>query len=231
MYCAGCGVKLAEGEPRCPLCHLEAYHPALPVQRGKRPYPQKANPTKRQRQSALATFLTALMAAVLIFTLVCNFQVSNNVSWWKYVALSFALVYFMWVLPMWLPRIPPVYLVGADFVAVGGYLALLNLFIGSDWFLPFAFPTLGFFALVTLTSYILILLIPRSALLVLGSDMLAIGAFSLLCEFLLDYTFSLARGFQWSLYVLTAWCLFGAFLLLVALYSPLRRALSKKLFL
>jgi hypothetical protein len=153
------------------------------------------------------------------------------VSWWKYVALSFALLYFVWVVPMWLPPIPPFFLLSANFVAIGGYLALLNLFMKGDWFLPFAFPTVGFVALLTLASYLLISLVSRSVLFVLGADMLLCGAFTLLCEFLLDRTFHLTVGFSWSLYVLTACALCGGFVLLVAFYAPLRRALSKKLFL
>ena len=29
MYCANCGVKLADTENRCPLCGTEAYHPDI----------------------------------------------------------------------------------------------------------------------------------------------------------------------------------------------------------
>lgn len=231
MYCAKCGVRLAQGEEACPLCHLRAYHPDLPTPQGARPYPKKAQVNQRQKRNAQATFLTVLVTSVLIFTLVCNLQGTQSVSWWRYVALSFALLYFVWVVPMWLPPIPTFVLLSADFVAVGGYLALLNLFTKEDWFLPFAFPTLGFFALLTLASYLLILLVRHSTLFVIGSDMLLCGAFMLLCEFLLDRTFCLTLGFSWSLYVLTACALCGAFLLLVALYASLRRALSKKLFL
>ncbi len=230
MYCARCGVRLAESERACPLCHLPAYHPELPPQGTKRPYPAKEAPTKRARQTASAIVLTALMVAVLIFTFVCNLQLSQSVSWWKYVALSFALLYFVWVLPMWLPKIPSPFLLGADFVAVGGFLSLLNLFVDGDWFLPFAFPALGWTAAVAFSAWALCHYLPRRRLLVLGSEMVAAGPFMLLLEFLLDYTFGLSHGFQWSLYVLTAWCLFGGIVLLIALCRPLRRALSKKLF-
>lgn len=29
MYCMNCGVKLGQGEKKCPLCGLPAYHPDL----------------------------------------------------------------------------------------------------------------------------------------------------------------------------------------------------------
>ena len=29
MYCARCGVKLADTEQRCPLCGTKAYHPDI----------------------------------------------------------------------------------------------------------------------------------------------------------------------------------------------------------
>ena len=39
MYCVKCGVELADGESKCPLCGTTAYHPDVPVTDAKPPYP------------------------------------------------------------------------------------------------------------------------------------------------------------------------------------------------
>ncbi len=230
MYCARCGIKLAQSERACPLCHLVAFHPDLLAQTADRPYPDTVRQRPRVARTAGAVLLTAIVFVVLIFTLVCNLKLTGNVSWWKYVSVSMGLMYFIWILPMWFAPIPKEILTFFDFIAVGGFLSLVNLFAKTDWFLSFAFPTLGFLALLVFAVWMLIKYIPKCLFFTIGGAFVGLGAFMLLLEFLMDYTFRLPYGFQWSLYVLTAMCLFGGVFLLIGFCRPLRQALSKKLF-
>lgn len=49
MYCMNCGVKLGQGEEKCPLCGLPAYHPNLKRSPGPSLYPAEWTAPEAER--------------------------------------------------------------------------------------------------------------------------------------------------------------------------------------
>ena len=49
MYCMNCGVKLGQGEEKCPLCGLRAYHPDLKRTPGTPLYPREWHAPEAER--------------------------------------------------------------------------------------------------------------------------------------------------------------------------------------
>ena len=69
MYCVKCGVRLQEGAERCPLCQTpvwdpEGAAPAAPTFSDRYPTPP------RSRRYPIMAFLTALMAAICLSSLI-----------------------------------------------------------------------------------------------------------------------------------------------------------------
>ncbi len=142
MYCMNCGVRLGEGEKRCPLCGTRAYHPDLPCPEGKPLYPSQWSPPEPER-SSFRFFLTVLGLAAAVICLLVDLGLWKRVTWSGYALGGIAVAYILLALPLWFRRPNPVVLLPADFAAMGLYLLYIDLKTGGDWFLSFAFPVTG----------------------------------------------------------------------------------------
>ena len=64
-YCVHCGVKLGEGEKRCPLCQTPVYDPAEPHPApAPKPYPVRTPEQELKRSKRFLLTLSALTAKV-----------------------------------------------------------------------------------------------------------------------------------------------------------------------
>lgn len=158
MYCMNCGVRLGEGESRCPLCGLRAYHPELPKQSGDSLYPKQWVAPEPERTS-MRFLLTVIGLVAGVVCLLVDLGLWGRVTWSGYVLGGLAVAYALLALPLWFRRPNPVLLLPVDFVAVGLYLLYINLKNGGGWFLSFAFPVTGIAcvlttAVVALTHYL-----------------------------------------------------------------------------
>ena len=230
MYCVKCGVRLQEGVDRCPLCDTPVWDPegakaAEPTFSDRYPAPLKS------RRYPIMAFLTALMAAICLSSLIYCLTKYHAVSWSGFVMLACALVYFAGTFPFWFKRREPLIFVPLAFALACGYLLYVCLKTGGHWFLPFAFPVTGMAFIVTYLGAGIALLRfkPRTKLRLIGLLFILTGGFTMLLEFFLHITFKV-RMFNWSLYSAGFFGLLGAFLFASSLIRPLRRAMYKKLF-
>ena len=138
MYCMNCGVRLGEGETRCPLCGLRAYHPDIPRQVGEPLYPRQWVAPEPERTSMRFLFTIIALAAAAVCLLV-DLSLWSRVTWSGYVLGALAVAYVLLALPLWFRRPNPVVLLPVDFVAVGLYLLYINLKTGGGWFYPSPF--------------------------------------------------------------------------------------------
>ena len=121
MYCMNCGVRLGEGESRCPLCGLRAYHPELPKQSGDSLYPKQWVAPEPERTS-MRFLLTVVGLVAGVVCLLVDLGLWGRVTWSGYVLGGLAVAYALFALPLWFRRPNPVLLLPVDFVAVGLYL-------------------------------------------------------------------------------------------------------------
>lgn len=229
MYCALCGVKLADSETHCPLCGTAAYHPEIPRKRGLPNYPQDHYPEQVASPKLIHILLITLFLIPMVITLLCDLRISGAVTWSGHVIGALLLAYVVLVLPGWFSRYHAVIFVPCSFGALGLYLLYINCATSGDWFLSFAFPVVGFMGLLVSCVVTLLRYIRRGRLYIYGGALMALGAFMPLMEFLLNYTFHLKFVF-WSVYPLVVLMLLGGMLIFIAIYKPARRAMERKFF-
>lgn len=229
MYCVNCGVKLADTETVCPLCGVTAYHPDILREKAEPLYPQQRYPEQVSTLGALIIVTAAFLLPILI-TLLCDLQISGNVTWSGYVVGALLTAYVVLVLPSWFRRPNPVIFVPCGFAAVGLYVLYIDLATAGGWFLSFAFPVVGFIGLVTTAVVALFRYVRRGKLYIIGGAAVALGLFMPLMEFLLCITFEHLRFAAWSFYPLTALVLLGGTLIFLAISRPARESMERKFF-
>ncbi len=230
MYCIQCGVKLADTEKVCPLCGTVPYHPDIPQVDVPPLYPENRYPavTKISR-FGIMMIVTAAFLLPLVITLLCDLRIAGGITWSGYVMGALLLTYLCCALPAWFKRPNPVIFVPVGFAAAGAYLLYINHVTGGNWFLSFAFPTVGAFGLIVTAVVTLIKYVRRGYLYIFGGATLAVGAVIPLLEFLMNYTFSL-RFVAWSVYPTTALLFLGGLLLFFAICRPARESMERKFF-
>lgn len=229
MYCANCGVRLADTEKKCPLCGTTAYHPEIPRQQAVPLYPENRYPVETVRPKVAQVIILILFLLPLVTTLMIDLQVDGRLTWSCYVAGALVLSYIVLALPGWFERPNPVIFVPCDFAAAGLYLLYINLATGGGWFLSFAFPIVGGVGLIVTAVVALLRYVRRGKLYIFGGACLAFGALTVLIEFLMVITFQ--RSFVgWSVYPLAALLAMGGFLLYLAVNRSAREMMERKLF-
>ncbi len=228
MYCVKCGVKLQDGVIDCPLCGTPVWNPTGDV--GEAGYPCRYPDKSYADRVAGLALIGVILAAVSLSALILCLNTYGGVAWSSYVMLGAALLYIVAFLPGWFRKKLPLVFVPVDFVAVCGYLLYICLATGGHWFLSFAFPVVMLVCLLTTAAIAMMRYIRRGRLVITGGLLIAIGGSTMLVEFLEHITFG-ARMFSWSLYSVTAFAVFGAFLLVAGLVRPLREHLERKFFL
>ena len=99
MYCMNCGVRLGEGESRCPLCGLRAYHPELPKQSGDSLYPKQWVAPEPERTS-MRFLLTVVGLVAGVVCLLVDLGLWGRVTWSGYVLGGLAVAYALFALPV-----------------------------------------------------------------------------------------------------------------------------------
>lgn len=231
MYCINCGVKLADSEVRCPLCETVVYHSELSRPEGERLYPSGKRPAPRAAAWGVMTVLTVLFVLPAAVMLLCDFQLTGDITWSGYVVGSMLVAYICLFLPQWFVRANPVIFVPAAFAAACVFLLYISYATRGGWFLRFALPVTGVAALIATAVTALLRYVSGGRLYIFGGVLLASGCFMLLVEFLLNRTFGLRHGFVWAWYPLLVLGVLGALLLLIAICRPIRESLQRRFFL
>jgi len=229
MYCVKCGVRLQDGTECCPLCDTPVWNPGEPQNAAPNFSDRYPVPPKSRRYPILA-FLTALLLAGSLSTLIFCLTNLHGVYWSGYVMLGCALFYFALVFPFWFERREPLLFVPLAFVLISGYLLYICLYTGGRWFFSFAFPlTMLVGALVT-AAVAIFRLGRRRRLVKIGVLLIVIGCSTMLVELFQHITFG-GQMFAWSLYPVSAFSVMGLFVLLCGLIPPWRAYFERKLFL
>ena len=230
MYCIKCGVKLADTEPRCPLCGTEVFHPELIREQAEPLYPQERYPVPQVNSRATQIVMTTLALLGILTTLLCDMQINGAVTWSGYVIGAVLVGYVAMVLPFWFRRSNPVIFVPCTFTAAGLYLFYINWATGGNWFLSFALPVTAGVGVILTALAALLKYVRRGYLYIFGGANIALGLFMPLVEFLLCITFDLTRFVGWSLYPLIALVLLGGMLIFLAICRPARETMERKFF-
>lgn len=231
MYCVKCGVELADSEKKCPLCGTEVICPGEEKREiSPPPYPPYPGAVREGvSRNGVLFVLTVLFLLPFCLCLICDIKINGGVVWSGYASGGILLIYVMSVLPVWFRRPNPVIFVPIDFAAIGLYLLYISCATGGQWFLSFAFPTVGCIGLIVTAVVALTRYTSGGDLFIYGGAMILLGGLSVLVEFFMKITFG-TRMFLWSLYPLSAFFIIGMMLIVIGICRPLRESLKKKLF-
>ncbi len=228
MYCANCGVKLADTEKRCPLCGTEAYHPEIERPEVDPLYPQDFVP---KREISKATVQIIVLTLFLIPILVCLYSdlyLNRTISWSAYVAFSLVIAYVCVVLPTWFKRPTPAVFVPVDFLLIELFLHYINYSTNGDWFLSFAFPVVTYLGLIVTATCVLLYYLKKGHMYVIGGFFIALGLFMDIIELFIMLTFNLNFD-GWSLYPMIPLVLIGLGLIAISISRNVRAILARKL--
>lgn len=230
MYCVKCGVHLADGEGRCPLCGTRAYHPDFTKEDALPLYPSVRMEQRKMNRPLLMLIVTLVLAVVALQMLLFDWRLSGAVSWSYFASGGILCAYFAFLFPFWLRHPNPVVLLPVDIAVFCLYVLGIDLLFGNGWFLPLALPLFALVAILTVTPTAVLYYVRRGGFFVYGGVALALGASLVLTEWLIDRYFGIGSFVFWSLSPLLGLSLVGAFLLLVGIVRPLRMRLEKKFF-
>ena len=230
MYCANCGVKLADSEKVCPLCGTTAFHPEIERGECQRLYP--AGKMKSQHVSPWGALivLTTVFLLPLLTVLIANLQLSGAITWSGYVMGALLVSYVCFVLPFWFKKPNPVIFVPCAFGSIALFLLYINYATGGNWFLTFALPVTGAIALICSAVVTLLRYISRGKLYIFGGAFILLGIFMPVMEYLMVVTFPSIRHVVWSFYPLVALVLLGGMLIFLAICRPARETMERKFF-
>lgn len=230
MYCINCGIKLADTEKNCPLCHTSVYHPDIKRPQAKPLYPVNRFPEAERHPLGAPIIATVLFLLAILTVGTCDIKLHYTVTWSGYVIGALLLTYEILILPSWFRNPNPAIFVPCGFLCVGLYLLYIDLASGGRWFLSFAFPVTAIFGCIITTVSVLIDYLRRGILYILGGALIAIGLSMPLVEYLLNYTFSLTQGLSWSVYTLSPLLFLGGTLIFFAICRPARQAVERRIF-
>jgi hypothetical protein len=150
-YCVHCGVKLADAEPRCPLCATPVIDPSAPKDAAAPP-PARAYPPRTEgqtltlsRRSPLA-FLSLLLLGAAGICLALDFLAGEGMTWSLYPSGVLVLLWVAFAVPLLLRRHRLYSTLLTTAAALSGYLYMVERLTGGDhWFLPVVFPALVLF--------------------------------------------------------------------------------------
>ena len=229
MYCINCGVKLADTEKVCPLCNTAVYHPDIEFTPAPPLYPPGRIPKTKPRSKTFNGVILILFFIPLFVSLLADMQTDGALSWFGYVAGALLFSYILVALPLWFNRPNPVVFVPCDFAAAALYLCYINYATGGAWFWSFALPLTAGLCIIITTLVTLLRYLHKGKLYIFGGTLIALGAFMLLMEFLLNITFS-PSFIGWSVYPLIVFVLLGGALIYLAINSTAREIMERKLF-
>ncbi len=186
-------------------------------------------PETHSGRKALSGALVILFLIPLIATLLSDMHADGKADWFGYVAGGLAVSYVILALPLWFQKPNPVIFVSCDFAVVALYLLYINMTLGADWFLSFAFPLIGGLCLITVAVITLVRYLKKGKLYIFGGACILMGGYLFLIEYLLRVTFG-TDFIGWSIYPMATLVLFGCLLIYLAINRAAREVFERKLF-
>lgn len=226
MYCVKCGVELGNSETSCPVCNTPVYHKEL-IDFTERPYPARPKRREVSRSRGFNYLVIVAFFMAMVISVICDLQVEAGLAWADYVIGALLLIYLIFALPTWFNAPSPAIFIPCDFLGIALFLAYISYRTGGGWFIGFAMPTVAFVGLIVCTVAILTRYIGRGYFYVYGGAFIALSAFSVVLEVLMNMTFELRDRLVWSIYPAVACFIIGVALFLIALIKPLRESFCK----
>ena len=228
MYCANCGVKLADTEKRCPLCGTEAYHPDIERPEVDPFFPKDYVPKRELSKTTIQIIILTIFLIPIFVCLYSDLYLNKYITWSAYVILSLTFGYVIIVLPTWFKRPTPAVFVPLDFLLIALLLQYINYATNGDWFLTLAFPLVAYLGITVTAASVLLYYLKKGYLYVIGSFFIALGLFMEVIELFLMITFKVNFD-GWSLFPMIPLVLAGIGMITISISRNIRAILERKL--
>ena len=228
MYCANCGVKLADTEKRCPLCGTEAYHPDIERPEVDPLFPQDFVPKRELSKTTIHIIILTLFLIPIFVSLYCDYSINRMVTWAPYVILAIISLYIIVILPFWFKKPTPAVFVPLDFLVVALFLHYVNFATNGDWFLTLAFPLVAYLGMIVTAATVLLYYLKKGHLYVVGGFFVALGLYMDVIELFLMITFKVNFD-GWSLYPMIPLVIMGLGMIAISISRNARQVLARKL--
>lgn len=228
MYCANCGVKLADTEKRCPLCGTEAYHPQIERPEVAPLFPQDFVPKRELSKSTIHIIIFTLFLIPILVTPYCDFYLNRSITWSAYVIFALVIVYMIIILPFWFKKPSPAVFIPIDFLLIALFLHYINYATKGDWFLTLAFPLVTYLGIIVTATTVLLYYLKKGHLYVIGAFFIALGIYMEVIELFLMLTFKMNFD-GWSLYPMIPLVVFGLGMIGISISRSARAVLARKL--
>ena len=105
-YCVHCGVKLGEGEKRCPLCLTPVFDPAEPRRfNAPRTYPVRTPEQELKQNKHFLMIIAGLMLAMpALLCMVIDLLITGSITWSGYASSALILLFAAVTVPLALLR-------------------------------------------------------------------------------------------------------------------------------
>ena len=227
-YCVNCGVELDKDAATCPLCQTPVVNPVCPVDTTLPPnFPVERREVEPVNRKELALLLSAMLGCAGGCCVLLNVLFWwQGVPWSAIVAGACAMLWVWTVVPLLLRRVPSIWMLGLDLLAVAGLLALIALAThGWDWLGRLALPIWWGVSVVLLFLWYIL---PRRS--ILSRCMLVLGSCVVLMLWLEGCIDLFLGGYRpiWSLVVAVVGVALMLPLLIIRYRPDLRREVRRR---
>ena len=230
MFCIKCGVELSDNQKICPLCSTKVYHPDLIPSHTPPTYPKKDFQSEAINRKGILFVITVLYLLPLFLPMIFEIIVADRINWSGFVAAGTLLSYVFFILPAWFKHKHPIIFVPSYFLATIMLLWYVNFSTNGSWFYTFALPITVALAVIVSSVTVLVTTLHRGRLYVIGSAIIAVGAWTMLIEKLIHLTFEVQHVVYWSLFSLLSLFILGLMLIIVAIVKPWKESLRRFFF-
>ena len=231
-YCVNCGVELAKGEKKCPLCDTEVINPRSPYESSaSRPYPERLEKISKKIDKKYFALLAGVILLIPIgLTMLCDIIATHGITWSIYVAGAGIVIFVAAILPFYFKKYYTVRFLAANGAAILLYLKFIEKNADGNWFLPIGLPITVVVTVIT-TAVITLIKKKRPPLFVSTAIILLSAGIMCVC---IDIIIKAASGRSavpiWSSYVMFS-CLFVSILaLILEKRKRLKEEIKRRLF-
>ncbi len=201
-YCVQCGVKLADSQKTCPLCHTPVVNPNLPEGHAPQsPWPESEEQPQREIDRGYAAQLSIVAVLIPMLTVLLLDIIGGGGVWSPYVMGALVLAWLAVAVPLLFRFRRPYPYVALDAAAVVGYLALVAAMSGGmGWYLGIVMPILVLLGGVTLLALLALRRLEMPLLYRLAVTALLFAAFLIGLEIIVDLNARGSVAMGWSVY-------------------------------
>ena len=231
-FCVHCGVRLGEGETRCPLCGIVSVDPLShqePV--SEKPYPTRTPEQEiRRGKRFFLTLICMMLLTPAAICLLCDIVPNGTLTWSLYPISALVLLFLTFLPPILVDTHKRLYACLTALVTLNVYLFLVERFSHTEgWFFPIALPAVLAAALMIGIIVLLRKLDKLNKISLLASILLANAIECVLVEVLCSHALTGAIAIHWSWFAFVPSLILSICFFAINANRPLRDEFRKRL--